>query len=134
MPTQAVFEFSLDVEPTPKGRPRLTKTGKAYTPKPTKIAEENIRAELWTKWKGDPLEGPLTVRACYYLSRPKSVTIKKRPFPIARPDLDNYDKLLLDACNKVVWDDDSQIINMSSSKRYADDCTPKIVFTVEMVR
>lgn len=40
-------------------------------------------------------------------------------------DIDNYNKLLLDACTGVLWDDDSQIQSITIRKNY-DKLLPRI--------
>ena len=45
-----------------------------------------------------------------------------------KPDLDNLVKLVLDAYNGVLYDDDSQIISLSLSKMYSS--TPGIEINI----
>ena len=70
-----------------------------------------------------PWEGPLSVTATFYL--PKPATLPKRDrdtaLPIKRPDLDNLIHKLTDSFNGVFWRDDSQIVDLILSKRYAVD-------------
>jgi Holliday junction resolvase RusA-like endonuclease len=40
--------------------------------------------------------------------------------PVKRPDLDNYMKTALDACNEIVFADDSQIVKLIANKRYGE--------------
>ena len=41
---------------------------------------------------------------------------------IKKPDIDNYIKLYLDVITALkIWDDDSQVINLSASKQYVND-------------
>ena len=108
------YEFRIDMDPVPKGRPRFTSKGRAYTPKATVIAETEIKRAVSKQFRAAPLEGPLYVGMAFYIKRPKSV---KRALPVCRPDIDNYIKMM-DALNKLVWLDDSQIVDISASKRY----------------
>ena len=57
------------------------------------------------------------VGVVFFLKRPQTV---KREFPSVRPDLSNYVKVIEDALNGVVWEDDGQIIDLFLSKRYDD--------------
>jgi Holliday junction resolvase RusA-like endonuclease len=50
------------------------------------------------------------------MPRVKSAT--KRIYPGKKPDLDNLLKLLKDACNGIVWMDDSQVVIMIAKKVY----------------
>ena len=50
-----------------------------------------------------------------------------------RPDIDNLAaKAALDACNGVVWRDDSQVVDMTLMKRYS--LKPRIEITVTPIR
>jgi Holliday junction resolvase RusA-like endonuclease len=40
-------------------------------------------------------------------------------YPITRPDIDNFVKVIFDALNKIVFEDDSQIVEEYSRKVYA---------------
>ena len=50
--------------------------------------------------------------------------------PNTSPDLDNYVKLLLDALNGLIWEDDRYIIEMHSAK-YFTTGEPKLELFVE---
>lgn len=106
------MKLSFKIDPVAKGRPRLSKFG-VYTPKKTKDFEKAIRSMC-----GDitPLEGALFVHITYYIKRPKTV---KRDYPTVKPDLDNFDKNLLDSLNGYAYHDDSQIIRKLSEKCYS---------------
>jgi len=64
-----------------------------------------------------PLEGPLALDVTVYRLKPKS-TPKRVTYPITRPDCSNYLKLLEDACNKLIWHDDAQLVDVSIHKRF----------------
>jgi len=64
--------------------------------------------------------------------RPKSIKPKKRPYMIVKPDLDNLVKMVADACNGLLWLDDSQIIDLRCYKFYS--ATPQIILAAEVVR
>lgn len=70
-----------------------------------------------SRYLGEPLDGPLHVEAIFYIERPKSR--KKDLAPDAKPDLDNCMKLLGDALEGVLWVNDSRIVDLRLSKRYA---------------
>lgn len=59
----------------------------------------------------------------FYLPRPASVKVSKRPFPIVPPDLDKLARGLLDGIgqSEVIWGDDSQVVELVATKSYADD-------------
>ena len=66
------------------------------------------------------------VEVDFYLPRPKSVTPKKRPDPIVPPDLDKLLRALLDGIgqSQVIWQDDSQVVDIEARKHYADFTEP----------
>ena len=41
-------------------------------------------------------------------------------YKLTKPDIDNYIKFYMDCFNDKIWEDDSQVINISSSKRYSN--------------
>jgi Holliday junction resolvase RusA-like endonuclease len=49
--------------------------------------------------------------------------------PTAKPDLDNFLKAALDACNGIVFADDAHITEISAKKIYG--VSPKTVFTIQ---
>lgn len=63
---------------------------------------------------------PIYVIARFYFSRPKSVSAKKRPHMITRPDLDKLERALNDALTGTIIKDDSQIVFVTKSKEYGD--------------
>ena len=116
--------------PVPKGRPRLTRQGVAYTPEKTREYEERIRASFLTLGSGREFYGketPIRIIMRIYLpiakslsEREKSARREHRALPTGRPDLDNYIKAL-DALNSLAWWDDGQIVSISATKYYSDD-------------
>lgn len=74
-----------------------------------------------------PLEGPLSVCLIAYFEIKKSYSKKKiaaikngTVFPTMKPDCDNLGKGILDAMNKIVYNDDSQIVHYTTIKRFAE--------------
>ena len=75
-----------------------------------------------------PLNEALAVRIFAMIPIPKSWPAKKRDaalvgliYPDGRPDWDNYGKIASDALNKVVWEDDGQIVKSLVVKEYAEN-------------
>jgi len=65
-----------------------------------------------------PLDGPLAVDLSIYLPKPKSAS-KGKTRPDVRPDLDNYEKAILDALTQAgIWADDGRICELHSAKFY----------------
>lgn len=107
------------VEPVAKGRPRITRSGHAFTPAKTRKAESEIetlaRIEM-AKQKREAFSCPVAVAIEFIMQKPKKPS---QPYP-SRADLDNYAKLVCDALNEIVWNDDSQIVDLYLTKRWGD--------------
>ena len=128
------IQFTVPGEPQGKARPRILRSGKAYTPKRTADYERAIR-DAFLDAGGKLTEHPVKVSVTAYYQIPKSVSnrMKERMLvneilPMKRPDIDNVGKCVLDALNKVAYKDDAQVCAMHVEKYYNDD--PMIVVTV----
>ena len=77
-------------------------------------------------------EGPITLKLVFMRDRPKGHYGQGRnagklkpsapPYPTTKPDLDKLNRAVGDALTGIVWKDDSQVVNLESSKLY---CGPK---------
>lgn len=72
-----------------------------------------------------PLEGPIELSVLAVYAWPKSLSSKKRAQPGAewktsRADLDNVEKIVMDALNTVAWADDALIASLHSWKKYGE--------------
>lgn len=125
------IEKTIYVEPTPKARARtiVTKGGKyhSYTPQKTAHAEALIREAVIGSGFFDA-GVPLRLEATFYRPKPKS-TPKRVELPVTRPDWDNYGKLLTDALQKFIYENDSQITTALIRKRFGSP--PRIVLIIE---
>tara|TARA_B100000519_G_C14253440_1_gene443716 strand:- start:1409 stop:1858 length:450 start_codon:yes stop_codon:yes gene_type:complete len=137
------FSMTLPGNPIAKGRPRLTKWGRAYTPKKTKEATEKTKAQITralhflrsASGLEFPLLGPIRVDINFYLHRPKNMYRKKdspEAIPhIKRPDLDNLIKQINDCINGIIVGDDSQITTIAASKFFTEkEIEPRTEITV----
>lgn len=99
-----VISTTLEGEPWPKERPRFTKTGKVYTPAATTKEEMALQHEIkrWLPYLEPDQTSVFLVEAQFHCESAKS-------------DLDNLIKLVLDACNKLVWKDDRQVGRIDAS-------------------
>jgi Holliday junction resolvase RusA-like endonuclease len=82
-----------------------------------------------------PWVGPVVLTARFRLPLPGSMPKKHRAsaMPVTRPDLDNCFHKLMDQWNGVFWRDDSQVVDVVLSKRYAIDGRPGVLIRVERV-
>jgi Holliday junction resolvase RusA-like endonuclease len=101
----------------------MSKSGHVYTPKVTADYEKAIRSH-WDAVYGTckPFSGPLAVTVSFRYRRPQSHYMRgvlRETAPVhytQTPDLDNVEKAVLDALNKVAYADDKQIIRKYSEK------------------
>lgn len=129
------MKFFVECIPKGKARPRVVR-GHAYTPASTVECEKLVRAGLLAhcvrlSCAVPKVEGAAAVDVEVRLPIPKSWSKKRQEaarrgevVPASRPDVDNYVKLVLDALNGIAWDDDSCVIRLAASKRYAPDGIP----------
>lgn len=136
--------YRLPLEPIGKGRPRVTRYG-TYTPTKTTHFEDQVRY-LTTKMTKDtivPAKTPCSLEITAYFTVPKSYSKKRRldclsgvERPTKKPDIDNVAKAILDGLNPKmkrnkatrkmdmlahgVYDDDTQVVDLTIRKRYAE--------------
>ncbi len=67
----------------------------------------------------EPLVGPLRV-TLEFRRRKSSGYRKADAYPYKRPDLDNLEKIVFDACTGILWRDDSLICSKLVDKVFAD--------------
>lgn len=95
---EPIVTFTVPGRPKPKGRPRFTKKGRAYTPQATRDAERHI-IDLFELacplWEPTIEDVRLTLDVHFQYGR------------VA--DLDNIAKLIQDALNGYAYNDDRQI-------------------------
>lgn len=130
----AEIRFTVPGNPVPMGRPRSRIVKKHdgsafvthYTPEKTRSEEAVIRYYATQAMDGrDLMSGPLEIYICAYREIPASWSKKKikqamagEIFPVKKPDYDNYAKMQ-DALNRVIWDDDAQIVDAHIYKRFS---------------
>ena len=123
-----------------KGRPRFnTKTGRAFTPNDTITYENWIKCAYQTQG-GRYLTGAIRAVIYVYYKVPKSYT-KKRiqaireglEMPLKKPDSDNIAKIVLDSLNKIAFDDDTQVVELTVIKRWTEE-NERIEFDLEEIK
>ena len=126
------FRFQVGGKPQGKARPRVTRSGRAYTPKKTE------RAEMGVAWSARdagvrPIDGPVALEIVAIYEVPKSVSQRKRQamlgeFRPVKPDADNVLKLVADALNGIAYGDDNQIVSTAVWKIYGAES--RVIITV----
>lgn len=127
----AILSFSMSGLPQGKGRHNFDTRGRfprAYTPAKTARYEASVRRIAERKMDGrPPIEGGVGVAIRFRLPIPKSASKRTKAAMAAgeiahvtKPDFDNMTKAILDAFNKVVFRDDSQVCRAFIEKVYAE--------------
>lgn len=129
-------------EPVPQGRPRFASVkGRfvhAYDPKDSVVYKNLIKwhiRQFQNQYPQVPvLQENIIFSLKIFRSMPASFSKKKRQmvkdgllFPNMKPDTDNYVKTVLDACNGMLFRDDSAVIGIFARKYYSD--APRIEAT-----
>ena len=123
-----------------KQRPRFnTKTGRAFTSNQT-INYENWIKQCYIEQSNKLLQGAIRARIEIYYSVPKSYSKRKIEaikdgvdYPMKKPDSDNVAKIVLDSLNKIAYDDDKQVVELTVLKRWTFD-NERIEFEMEEIR
>lgn len=129
--------FSIEGLPQGKGRPRSAKgQKKPYTPRKTVAYEQRVRTAFLMAYfeaNGEAMcgEGSLfgdeaveaTVTAFLPLAKRCSKVAERLANlgmvrPTKKPDIDNIEKAVFDALNRLAYNDDSQIVRTVSEKVY----------------
>ena len=112
------FTFVVDQRPTVKGRPRLGRRGRVFTPARTLQAEAYV-AETYTKLRGPFYDGPVMIEAIFRATETEvTITpINSDHTSKLRGDTDNYLKLLLDGLNGIAFEDDRCVMIVRGEKR-----------------
>lgn len=133
------MKITIPCIPIAKGRPRTAINRGIvwnYTPKKTRDYEE-LLTSYFLKYKSKSLlTCPINLSVTFYMPIPKNWSKCKRKLAgqgfirhTTKPDLSNLIKSVEDAGNKIIWQDDSQIIKESISKRYSDN--PRIEIYIQ---
>lgn len=123
------MDFIVDGKPQGKQRPRFSRISKTvYTPTKTAKYEKQI-AKAYTESGGKciPADCYVSVSISAFFPVPKSYSKKKRENclerilrPDKKPDMDNILKVVLDALNKVAYEDDKQVVELIGRKYYTE--------------
>ena len=125
------FQVMFTVEGTPigKGRPKFARRGNfvsTYTPTKTRDYETLIaEAARLAMSTAEPLKTPVAAYIYITVPIPQSYSKKRSKAcldgserPCKKPDIDNIVKAFLDSMNGIVYDDDTQVVSLHSTKRY----------------
>ena len=117
------ISFSIEAEPVPAARPRVTARGMTYYPKKHSQYAQMLKQRL-LEVNPFQITGPCEVRIMFVMPR-----YKASDYPVHRTDVDNLSKLPLDSITKSFdedgnprfWSDDSLVAALLSLKRFTRD-------------
>lgn len=126
-----MYQFTIMGNPVAKGRPKFARRGafmSAYTPEKTVNYENLVKHAFLEKYESNPIEDPLIVEILAYFPVPlswpksrKSVLTSGMLIPVVKkPDVDNLQKIILDALNQLAYKDDSQVFCITCKKYYSE--------------
>jgi Holliday junction resolvase RusA-like endonuclease len=128
--------FVVDGPPVGKGRPRVSTIAgrpRLYTPAKTQAWEVKVAQACKDSMSiANPSEYPWSVRIVMCVGIPVSWPKWRKQAALGglevpgRPDLDNVAKAVLDACNGIVYFDDSQVTRLCIEKRYAEHARTEV--------
>lgn len=116
-----VYEDSIPLKRRPRG-----KAGQRSYSDPRTVAEEKLFRENFLRLYGE-VRSLSDFQVTLYFRIPAATTVKQsRP----RFDMDNSGKAILDALNKVLWEDDDQVTGLCMFKTFGG---PQVIFeAIEM--
>lgn len=128
-PERGMLPFVMEYQGKVKPKERVRGVGNHfYTPAETREFEETIKKRGKEIMKRSGLHitrSPIEAKFTVYEEMPKKLKpwqlrlVEAELFlPLTRKDLDNMEKAVLDALNKVYYVDDRQIIKVTKSKLY----------------
>lgn len=116
------LKFCVNIEPIPQARPRFSR-GRCYEPARCTEYKKAVGLAAKVAMNGRAVfEGAVKIRIRLY--RKYKSTSRRYG------DWDNHGKAICDACNKIVYGDDSQIISCTVEK-YTDKENPRIIVEIE---
>lgn len=115
-------QFTIEAEPVPAQRPRVTQRGVSYYPRKHTAYAEGLKAYL-SAAPALLADGPVELRLKFVMPR-----YKTSDHPVHRADIDNLSKLPMDCMTKAVegtqkrfWEDDCMVVSLTTFKRFARD-------------
>lgn len=119
-----MIELEVFGRPTPQGSKKLVR-GRMIEAQSASLKKWRKAIEIACQpYKEQNIYlGPVRLEVDFFLERPKSVSFRSRPFPIVPPDLDKLVRAVGDGIGQsgLIYGDDSQIIEISARKFYADE-------------
>lgn len=141
------LNFSIDILPEAYARPRFSKklamspNSKTAFYNPKSSYKRKIIKEVQAKLPNDfeIIAGEIKLKIVANIVMPQTISKSKTKQelsklgiinPLTRPDVDNYGKIILDALNKIIYLDDSQVYELTCIKKYTET-TPSLDIFIE---
>lgn len=126
-----MIRFTIPGQPQGKGRARaFVRHGNVahYTPAKTRSYEGVITTLAMEAMKGrPPSDRPIEIILKLFYPVPASwpkwkqtMAYENKIIPTVKPDVDNVEKAVKDACNGVAYRDDCQVCDVYKTKRFSD--------------
>ena len=106
------MKITVQIDAIPQGRPRFYR-GVAVDPPKCKKFKQDFALLIKSQYHDDPLNDSVCVSIKIYRNFNKSTNKRYG-------DIDNLAKAILDACNGILWRDDSQIVDLHIVKHITD--------------
>lgn len=140
-----MIEFFVHGTPVPQGSKRVIR-GNVIEMGGIRLRDWRLRCaeQCQEKMNGTPLmKGPVSVRATFYVPRPKShyrtgrnAHLLRDGAPLApdtRPDSDKLARALLDGLTGVAFRDDGQVARLWIEKRWCDPISPGVDVSIWVI-
>jgi Holliday junction resolvase RusA-like endonuclease len=121
-----MVEFKVEGHPQPEGSHTAHIIG-------GRAVVHHVRSDRLTAWRESVADAfrrsganylhdePIRISIEFHLLRPKSVSVRKRPYMTVKPDIDKLCRSTIDGLSMgTAFDDDSQIVELHASKIYSD--------------
>ncbi len=134
---QTSIQFRVIGDPAPQGSKRLVRGNRMIEVSkkvgPWREAVQRAARAVFKDALGrsiEPQECPIALDVLFLFPRPRSVSVKRRPHHIVRPDLSKLLRSTEDAMTGVIYNDDAQIVQAMINKEYSDDGKSGAIITV----
>ena len=129
-----MFQIFIEGNPRPQGSKKAFARGKTIV-----LVEANKELPAWREHMTrmlqlkqiedtQPFTTAVNVALTFWLPRPKSV---KRQYPTGTYDIDKLTRAVLDSITKAgVWRDDSDVVDLTVRKTYADMHEPGVLISI----
>lgn len=118
-----MIELEVYGDPAPQGSKKVVRGRLIEASKKLKPWRKAIELACQPYANENIYLGPVRLEVDFFLPRPPSIKMTKRPFPIVPPDLDKLVRAVGDGIGQsgFIWGDDSQVVDIFTRKFYADD-------------